>query len=98
MPDAPEIKISEVNPGEEPLPLAAKLISEIDHLYLPTMKGTVDEIREQLDNAREVPVSAKEFLHDVLNNTDPKHKYWRLDLTMHAHQGGSNGGWTVSRM
>lgn len=98
MPDEPKIQISEVNPGEEPLTLSAKLMTEIEHLYLPTMKGTIEEIRTQLDAAREVPIEAKEFLRKMLTITDPKHKYWRLDLTIHAQNGGTNGGWTISKL
>ena len=77
---------------------AHELMTEIEHLYLPTMKGTIEEIRTQLDAAREVPIEAKEFLRKMLTITDPKHKYWRLDLTIHAQNGGTNGGWTISKL
>ena len=97
MTDSPEIKISEVDPAETPLPRSAVEMSPKPKFTL-NLKKSRTVIVEAIKASREIPLKWQEAILEDIAAIPADHDFLWLTMVRNPHKGGFNFTFTVCEL
>ena len=95
--DTPEIKISDVNPGEKPLERASATVTSALR-YTLDVKTTREKLVEQVKNSVAIPLVDQECILARIAAIDAKHDLLWLTAACSPHKAGCNFTFTVCEL
>jgi len=90
----PQVKISEVNPGEQPIERAAVELSTKLRFIL-SVKKTRDGVIDAVKSARDIPVEDQDYILRRIAAIPAEHDILQLAVYCHPHKAGFNYSFTV---